>query len=379
MKTMRLLDVSRMLLHLLTVISLTFAVSLGHAQTMAHRRIAELVASPSGSAIVVAINDDGASQQSQVVFMSPSTDRIVWQRAQPFTIGSIAMSPDGNTVAVGLVGVPDSDLGVVLLDAHSGKQVGGLGVDLDLSFMPGTVYPRFGSGVSQLKYSPSGALLYGLSNDTLFAWDVAAKKYLWITDVPAVIEAPPNLPDPLPYGHATDFTLSPDGRQIAALRDALRIVTAGRMKPQHFIERSPTRNTVIETAVFSADSRVLAAGEYGTLANGKTVFHATDLWINGATKAVHIDGCGDGIAWTGDPDVFGCQNDSGSHLRNMSDPQKDLGAAAPSGDLPILKVGNSLWSSDYKRSDWKESGNPLVLTLVELGTGKRVTITLPGK
>jgi hypothetical protein len=60
-------------------------------------------------------------------------------------------------------------------------------------------YPRFGSGVSQLKYSPDEALLYGLSNDTLFAWDVAAKKYLWIADIPAVIEAPPELPDPLPY------------------------------------------------------------------------------------------------------------------------------------------------------------------------------------
>ncbi len=311
--------------------------------------------------------------------MSLSTRQIVWQQAQPFTIGSVAMSPDGSTVAVGLVGVPDSDLGVVLLDAHSGKQMSGLGVDLDLDFSPGTVYPRFGSGVSQLRYSPDGALLYGLSNDTLFAWDVAAKKYLWITDIPAVIKAPPNLPDPLPYGHATDFALSPDGRQIAALRDALRIATAGRIKPRHFIERSPIHDTRIETVVFSADSRVLAAGEYGTLKDGKTVFYATDLWINGATKAIHIDGCGAGIAWTGTPDEFGCQNDSGSHLRNIVAPQKDIGTAAPLGDLPILKVGSSLWSSVYKRSDWTDPTKPLALTLVELGTGKHVSISLPGR
>jgi WD40 repeat protein len=373
------LDISCMFQHLLTIVLIQFAVTSVHAEKIADRRIEHLVASRYGSNVVAAINDDGASQQSRVVFMSPSTGQIVWQRAQPFTIGSVAISPDGNTVAVGLVGVPDRDLGVVLIDAHTGKQVGGLGVDLNLSFMPGITYPRFGSGVSQLKYSPDGALLYGLSNDTLFAWDVAAKKYLWITDIPAVIEAPPDLPDPLPYGHATDFTLSPDGRQIAALRDTLRIATAGRTKPPHFIERSPTHDTIVETVVFSSDNRVLAAGEYGTLKNGKAVSYATDLWIDAATKAVHINGCGGGIAWTGQTDMFGCQNDSGSHLHNIFNPHKDIGAAAPSGDLPILKIGNSLWSCGYKRSDWTDPTKPLALTLVELGSGKRVSIILPGR
>jgi len=364
---------------LLELFSLVLVSCWAHAQVSAPRQISVLVASPSGSGIVAAIHDDGAPQQPRVFFMSPATGKIVWQLVQPFTIGSIAVSPDGNTVAVGLVGVTDRDLGVLLLDARSGKQVGGIGDDKNSYFVPGLVYPRYGSGVSQLMYSPDGALLYGLSNDTLFAWDVAAKKYLWTQDVPAVIEAPPELPDPLPYGHATDFTLSPDGRQIAALRDVLRIATAGRTMPGHFIKRDPTSHAEIETAVFSSDSRILAAGESGTTDNGKTTFIATDLWIDGALKPVHIDGCGNGIAWTGAPDVFGCQNDSGAHLRNIHDLQKDIGSAGPPGNLPILKVGNSLWSAAYKYGDWKDPAKPLSITLGELGTGHRVTLMLPGR
>jgi hypothetical protein len=77
--------------------------------------------------------------------------------------------------------------------------------------------------------------------------------------------------------------------------------------------------------------------------------------------------------------VFGCQNESGAHLRNLHDPQKNIGAAGPVSDLPILKVGNSLWSSAYKRSDWKDPAKPLSLTLGELGTGRSVTLTLPGR
>jgi WD40 repeat protein len=353
--------------------------SLASAQVVTHRWLAGLAAAPSGSVVVAAVKQDDAARQELVVAYSPFTGKELWRFAEFSTLASVAVSPDGNTVAVGLVGVADRDLGVLLLDAHTGKQIGGLGVALELNFMPGTVYPRFGDGVAELIFSPDGSLIYGLSNDTLFAWDLTAKKYLWIKDVPAVIEAPPDLPDPLPYGHATDFTLSPDGRQIAALRDVLRVAAAGRTRPGHFIERSPTRNMQIETAVFSADSRILAAGEYGTLPDGKTLFHATDLWINGEIKAVHIDGCGDGIAWTGTPEVFGCQNESGAHLRNLHDPQKNIGAAGPVSDLPILKVGNSLWSSAYKRSDWKDPAKPLSLTLVELGTGRSVTLTLPGR
>ena len=358
-----------------TLLFLALASGGAHAQDPAHRQIKEMAASPSGSGILVAISEESSYGSSQLVFLSPATNKVLWQLGELPTIGSASVSPDGKIVAVGFVGVPDSAAGVFLLDVQTGKQVGALGFDEKLVFAPGGVYPRFGSGVSQLAYSPDGTLLYGLSNDTLFAWDVSAKHYLWIQDVPALIEAPTNQPDPLPYGHATGFALSPDGRQIAAVRDALRVATAGRAQPGHFIKREGTE--IIQTAAFSSDSRILAAGEFGFA--GKTLKFETELWFAGALHPVKIDGCGGGIAWTGTPDLFGCQNGTGAHLRNIHDPQQDIGVAGPVSDLPILKVGNSLWSSSYKRSDWKDPAKPLTITLGELGTGHQIMLTLPGR
>ena len=101
--------------------------------------------------------------------------------------------------------------------------------------------------------------------------------------------------------------------------------------------------------------------------------------MDGSTRAVKIAGCGGSIAWSGTTDVFGCQNATGAHLRNVHDPDKDIGAAGPVSDLPILKVGNSLWSVAYKDGDWKDPGKSLPLNMTELGTGKQVTVTLPGR
>jgi hypothetical protein len=344
------------------------------------RSVTVMAASRDGSTLVVGIQDDnvkGATRSHLVVAVRPSSGSVVWRYEPPEPPRTLALSPSGELVAVGLWGQNSAGEGLFLLRAASGQQVAALPYDEKTGVDPGAVYPRWGEGMEQVAFSPDGTLLYGLTNDTLFAWDIATKRYLWARDVPAVIEAPPEMPDPLPYGHATGFALSPDGRQIAAERDALRIVTAGRTRPGHFIERSAAENMQIASAAFSADSRTLAAGEFGFV--GKTVIYATTLWIGGALRPVQIEGCGDEIAWTSDPSVFGCQNDSGAHLRNIKDPQTNIGSAAPSGDLPILKVGNSLWSSAYKRSDWKDPTKPLTLTLVELGTGKRVTFNLPGR
>ena len=107
--------------------------------------------------------------------------------------------------------------------------------------------------------------------------------------------------------------------------------------------------------------------------------YALEYWVGSNPKGTRIEGCGGGIAWTDDPNLFGGQSADGAHLRNMNDPTKNIGAACPPSDLPILKVGSSLWSIAYKNTDWKDATKPLPLTLVELGTGKRVTISIPGR
>jgi hypothetical protein len=126
------------------------------AQSEVQRKIVALAATRSGSELFAAVNDESDNSASHLYAMSPASGEVIWQTGKLPEIGSAKVAPDGATVAVGLVGVPDRDAGV---------------------------YPRFGSGVSQLNYSPNAALLYGLSNDTLFAWDVASNAYLWIRDV----------------------------------------------------------------------------------------------------------------------------------------------------------------------------------------------------
>ncbi len=191
----------------------------------------------SGSGVVVAVNDTGAGSASWLLMISTADGRVMWRLDHQPTIASLAIAPDGKTVAVGFRGVSDSAAGVNLLQTDSGEQVGALGFVEKFDFAPGVTYPQWGDGVAQLALSPDGALLYGLSNDTLFAWEIAGKRYLWTRDVPAVVTAPRDRPDPLPYGHATSFALSPDGRQIAVARDVLRVATAGRDRPLHFVRR----------------------------------------------------------------------------------------------------------------------------------------------
>ena len=342
------------------------------------RVIRSLAITPDGSILTFAIAD--FPHHDLVMASLTGSGRALWRTQPANTPTTVTFSPDGAIVVVGFEGVGGEDPGVILLQTSSGKQVGALGFDEKSGFAPGVTYPRYGGGVEQLAFSPDGSLLYGLSNDTLFAWDMGAKKYLWIRDVPAVIEAPPDLADPLPYGHATTFALSPDGRQIAAARDTLRIATAGRSRPAHFITRGndlaldpPAR------PAFSPDSRVLAAGDLNTAHGNGTPTYATEYWVGGALKSQKIPDCGGGIAWTDDPNVFGCQNETGAHLRDLRDPLKDIGVAGPVSDLPIVKVGNSLWAAAYRTTDWKDPAKALAVTLVELGTGRRVVVSLPGR
>ena len=170
------------------------------------------------------------------------------------------------------------------------------------------------------------------------------------------------------------ITVSPDGKELAVIEEnAPTLLSAGTSQPKTVTALTSTLST---TAVaFNAASDLLAAGE-SLLPSSRVL---TEVWRAGQRRPLVVTDCGGGIAWTYNPDIFACQNSTGAHLRSIRDPQKDIGAAGPVSDLPILKVGNSLWVAAYKTTDWKDPGKPLPLTLVELGTGKRVTVTLPGR
>ncbi|WP_419805305.1 WD40 repeat domain-containing protein [Terriglobus sp.] len=343
------------------------------------RYIRSITATPDGSNLVLGLYEPHG--KNFAISLTPLSGRILWQREFEPIPTKLVMGPDGHTLALGFGGVFGDGPGVLILNSTSGKQEQALGADDKLDFEPGAMYNTWGNGIVGLAFSPDQGLLYGVSNDTLFAWDLKAQHYLWVQDIPGVFETPRDLHDILPYGHASALALSPDGKQLAAARTVLHVTSAGSTRPVHFISRGSKDIQMLSPGrpVFSSDNKVLAAGDAAPLDRQGNRSYALEYWVGSNPRGTRVPGCGGGIAWTDQPDIFGCQDTAGAHLRNIHDPTKDIGAAGPPSDLPILKVGNSLWSVAYKNGDWKDATKPLPLTLVELGTGKRLTITLPGR
>lgn len=349
-------------------------------QSSDSRSVAAIAAASDGSLLFVAIADFQLAGGS-VLAIAASSNRIVWQHRVQHTPTTLTVSPDNRTLAAGFAGVPESDAGVLLYATESGKQTGSLGIDADLGFLPGEQYAAWGNGIVGLAFSPDQAVLYGVSNDDLFAWDMQAKRYLWVVEIPADPGHAKDSPELIALGHTSGLALSPNGKQLAVARGMLRITSAGRMRPAHFIQRGgEDKKAVLASGpVFSSDSRILTA-TYVAASNSSTGFSKN--WIGSSLKPTQIPDCEAGVMWMAGAlsvDMFGCQNESGAHLRNIHDPLKNVGAAAPAGNLPLLRVGNSLWSTDYSLGSWKNPTTPFILTLGELGTGKRLILTLPGR
>lgn len=340
------------------------------------RSVTALAAASDGSVLIVALVDASTTGGSIAAFV-PSSGRTAWQHPSIHLPTALVLSHDNRTLAVGFAGVPENDAGVLLYSTATGVEMGSLGIDASLGFAPGEQYASWGNGVVGLAFSPDKTTLYGVSNDDLFAWDLQEKHYLWTTEVPADPAHAKDGPDLIAFGHTTGLALSPDGKQLVAGRGVLQVTSASSLRPAHFIRRGADRSALELAAApaFSADSRILS-GSYSADTKGTV---ALKYWMGSNFKPTQVDGCGGGMAWTDNPDVFGCQNASGAHLRNIHAATKDIGAPGPVSDLPILKVGNSLWSVAYKVSDWKDATKSLPLTLVELGTGKQLTIMLPGR
>ena len=104
---------------------------------------------------------------------------MLWIQRQLGIVKSIAVSPDGKTVAVGYYGPGNTPAGVVLLAASTGQQTGSIPDSEELNFRPSETFPQGSSGVSGLVFSPDSALLYGTFNHTLFAWRLGERALGW--------------------------------------------------------------------------------------------------------------------------------------------------------------------------------------------------------
>lgn len=328
---------------------------------------------PNGAILVFSIADESylhlnPEASGDLIAVSVATNKLLWQLRQIATVKSLAISPDGNTVAVGYYGtseLPNSthnDDSVVFFSVADGHVLGGVTSDVDHDFTPDETFPSGSSGVSGLTFSPDGSLLYGVYNFTVFAYDIAANKPVWTYKIKQ-IEKYFDLGASL-FG----VGISPDGKRLAITGNGSYLLTAGRQQPRTLASFAKGGDVV----AFSGDSRSVVVGAR-ELHDPKV---ATYIWLSAAAKPVDVQDCGGGVAWQ-TKDVFACQNASGAHLRDALHPTKDIGSAGPVSSLPILKVGNSLWVARYQHRQWIDGTKPFQLLIQELGTPNTKTITLP--
>ena len=332
-------------------------------------RTVRMISAPaSGSELVVVLADDGSDKTPTVLAISVASGKVLWNRDDlPLAYGA-AFSPSGKTVALAVDRPPKNDSVAQIVDAASGKVL----ESIRQQDAPG----YFPAKTQELAFSPDGSILYGLGEQYLYAWDTVTSKLLWTRDVPG------GLPDNK-LDHADSFALSADGRELGLNRFGLvYLLQAGPTKPRGATELPGDINNVGDQPAFSPDGHYFVTGFGYNSSFAKLAAHYTRgglLWRLNGSKPVPVKDCGGYFAWTYNPEVFACQSYTGTHLRNVHDPNKDIGTAGPISDLPFVKVGNSVWAAAYKITDWKDPTKPLPLTLVELGTGKRLTIMLPGR
>jgi WD40 repeat protein len=358
---------------ILAVLLAYLGVGTANAQVTAERFITAVAASHDGSLLAISLEDDRSG--GEIVVLQSSTNRVLWTARQPGTASTLAFSPDGNTVAVGYHTTNDTENGLQVFDSRAGKILAAQSDGVD-GMSLGMGFASWGGGVEQLFFAPKGAALVGLSNDTLFAWNTATRKFLWNEDVPDRLKETAGHNGPT--GHVNALGMSEDGTRFAAARDrVVYILIANAAGPKLLAQRNiPSGIFGAAELAFSPDRRLLALGVSGEHATRP--HFTTFIWAPNGGETTIAD-CGGGIAWLPDSQTIACQNTGGTHVRNIYKPAIDIGTPGPSSDLPILKVGDSLWVAAYLRNDWQDPKKDLSLSLVELGTGKRRTVTLPGR
>jgi WD40 repeat protein len=124
-------------------------------------RVDELLFQPESSALVVAgcgtAGPDGTCRRGSLELWPVDGDRgrPLMSSEQPFEVYTVALAPDGQTMAIGL-----GDGSIDLWDIATGQSTTSLA-------------KLHGTGVVNLTFSPDGLILASSSNDSLRLWDVA--------------------------------------------------------------------------------------------------------------------------------------------------------------------------------------------------------------
>jgi hypothetical protein len=107
---------------------------------------------------------------------------------------------------------------------------------------------------------------------------------------------------------------------------------------------------------------------------------STRIW-NSATGRLttSIPGCSISAVWSSDSKSIACLTKSAVKLHSITNPKQIL-ATAPHERLTSLLSGGGIWLYTIIRDGaWQNNSKPLKFTLTQLGSGKHLTVSLPGR
>ncbi len=217
-----------------------------------------------------------------------------WHMGHNLLVRAVALSPDGNLLAVayGL----DDDPGEVRLYSVRSFEL--------LATLKG-----HGSAVTCLAFTPDGKVLVSGGRDNkCVIWDMATRKSIGVLE-----------------GHTDmvwDLSMNPDGRHLASCSDDKTVVLWD-LRTRRKIATLPTQGKTIGPIVYSPDGKLLAGGD------GQGMIHIWDVRANKEVKHWEAhDGAVTGLVF--DPD--------GSRLASCSE----------DGDLMVWETKHWLYVGIYK-------------------------------
>ncbi len=196
--------------------------------------------------------DDG--RWSGLLVYQVETGRLLWQRALPGPASSMALSPNGEALALGYAIRPSRCPHVELLNGADGQGLVALQERGELSSV-------LNDAAQTVVFGPAGALVAAALDNEIRVWDAASGR-----NVSAI--QPPGIDTRQGIEPIEELAISPDGKRIAGVSGRRPAVYLWELRTGR-LERTLSLARIegsFGSIVFNGDGSLLAAGSTGPIA-----------------------------------------------------------------------------------------------------------------